>query len=277
MRLRHAPWEENADFAIGLRAISPDAWLEGGEADPAVRKDPLIAAHPAETWAETEGSREAQAEALALVEVALGRHIAAEGQAPLLAAARATADDLCLMQRRDGDWRLTALCLCAPTFFTAAQVIGRSLADLHAPVEGFAERFLTRTRRVFDGLRQDLVLERRNWTLVNAAERFMPSAAAMRAQIPEIDPAESGRVLHLRVERQTLRRLPRTDSALFTIRVWITPLADLAEDRDRLSAFAKAWRSATPTFRNYKQLALYDRLIEVFLRAEGENYSVNGN
>ena len=34
--LPHAPYAEGpADFAIGLRPIAPEAWFEGGEADPA--------------------------------------------------------------------------------------------------------------------------------------------------------------------------------------------------------------------------------------------------
>ncbi len=275
MTQRHAPWETHADFAVGLRPIAPAAWLEGGEADPAARKDPLIAAHPSATWAADPDSDAGQSEVLELVSAALGAEIDPRGRPPLLAAARAVPDDLCLMERRGSDWRLTAACLCAPSFFAAHQVIGRGLGELHGPVEGFAERFLVRVRRVFEGLRPGMVLERRNWTVVNSAEPFMPSPAAMRAAIAAIEPDEAGRILHLRVERQTLRRLPRTGGVLFTIRVWLTPLAALSEPPARLSAFARAWRAAPPAFRAYKNLSSYDRLIEEFLRAQGESYSVN--
>lgn len=273
---RHAPWREHADFAIGLRPIPAAAWLEGGEDDPAARKDPLVAAHPDVTWGELDGSREAQAEVLALVAEALGRPVAPEGRAPLLAAARQVSDDLCLMQPGGGDWRLTALSLCAPTFFTADAVLGRTLGELHGPVDGFAERFLARVRRVFDGLRPGLVLERRNWTVVNSAGLFTPRSAPIRARIGEIAPDQAGEALYLRVERQTLRRLPQTGAALFTIRVWLQPLADLAQDRAQLNAFAEAWRNASPRFRAYKRFDLYDELVAGFLRAAGESYSVNG-
>jgi len=47
--------------------------------------------------------------------------------------------------------------------------------------------------------------------------------------------------------------------------VWRHPLDDLREDPERLAAFAKAWRAATPEFRAYKQLQLYDGLVERFL------------
>jgi len=273
--LRHTPWTESCDFAVGLRPIPPERWLEGGEPDPAARKDPLFAARPDVVWGETPGSEDAQAEVLELVVAALGAPVPRAGRPALLAAARAVPDDLCLMERRD-QWRLTALSLCAQTFFTAHAVLGRSLAELHAPVDGFAARFLSRVVRVFDGLRPGLVLERRNWTVVNSAERFTPDAAPVRAQIAAIDPAEAGRALFLRVERQTLRRLPRTGAALFTIRVWLDPLEVLLAAPGRLAAFAQAWRDAPPAFRAYKRFDLYDPLVEGFVRAAGESYSVNG-
>lgn len=262
MSLRHAPWEDAAEFTIGLRQIAPAAWFEGGEADPASRKDALLASVPHLVWAETEGSRPAQAEALEQVAAALGRGVEAAGLPPLLAAAREVSDDLCVMERRDGGWRLTALSLSAGSFFTAQQVIGKSLGALHDPVPGFADRLLGRVTRIFDGFRDDLILERRNWSVVSSTELHMPDPGPMRAAISGIEPARAAEVLQVRVERQTLRRLPRTGGLVFTIRVWLDPLARVAEHPRRLAAFARAWRAAAPEFRAYKQLHLYDALVE---------------
>lgn len=275
MSLVHAPWETfGGAFAIGLSLIDPADWLEGGELDPASRKDALLAAHPDLVFAETPGSQAGQAEALALVETWAGRPGPGEGP-DLLKAARLVADDLCLMQKAGADWRLAALSLCAPSFFDAGSAIGKSLAELHGPVPGFADRFLARTARIFDALRPDLVLMRRNWTLLNSGDLFTPHAAPIRARIGEIAAEAAGEALFLRVERQTIRRLPQTGGVLFTIRVWLAPLATLAAEPARLSAFATAWRKARADFRAYKGLARYDALVEGFLRAAGENYSVN--
>lgn len=270
-------WEQGGDFHIGLRPIPVSAWLEGGEAAPWLRKDPLFERCAASVWGEAPGSREGQLEAAALVDAAIGVREPRTDLPPLYAAARCIADDLCLMERVGGDWRLTAASLSAPTFFTAAESVGRSLAELHAPVPGFHTRFLERVSRLFDALRPGLVLERRNWTLVNSPDLFVPEAAPMRASIGRIDPACAGQELRLRVERQTLRRLPSTGGAVFSIRVRLTPLAELAGDQARLERFALAWRGASPDFRDYKRLQPYDRLVETFLRAAGETYSVNGS
>lgn len=266
MTPRHRPWEEAADFQIGLKPIPPGAWLEGGEADPPARKDPLFETVRDLVWAETTASRPGQAEVLALVDRALGPAPAPPELPPLYAAARRTPDDLCLMEKRDGEWRLSALSLSAGSFFTAQEAIGKSLRELHGPVTGFADRFLTRVQRIFEGLRPDLILERRNWTVLNADALHTPSAAPIRARIGEIDPADAARALHLRVERQTLRRLPQTGGALFTIRVWLAPLGDLAADSERLGAFERAWRGASPELRAYKRFDLYDDLVDSFLR-----------
>ncbi|MDP3659244.1 heme-dependent oxidative N-demethylase subunit alpha family protein [Phenylobacterium sp.] len=272
-----SPWEQAADFAIGLRPIPASAWLQGGEAAPWLRKDPLFAGRRDLVWGEIEGSRDGQEEVATLVDAALGAQPPPGALPPLYAAARRVADDLCLMEKTDGAWRLTALSLSAPTFFTAGEALGRSLAALHGPVPGFGDRFLARVQRVFDALRPNVVLERRNWTLVNSPELFAPDPAPMRARIADLAPADVERELRIRVERQTVRRLPRTGGAVFTIRVSLEPLAALLADPPRLAGFAKAWRSATPQFRQYKRLDLYDELVEEFLRATGETYSVNGS
>lgn len=272
-----APWESGPGFAIGLSPIAPGDWLERQEPFPALRKDPLFADRRAEVFAETPGSMAGQAEVAELVDAALGPGSApAPDLPPLYAAARRVSDDLCLMEKAEGAWRLTALSLSAGSFFRADEVLGRSLAELHAPVDEFNARFLRRVERIFEGLRPGLVLERRNWSLVSTPDLSVPDPAPMRAAIGDIDPAQAAERLFTRVERQTLRRLPRTGGAVFTIRVWLTPLAEIAADRERLAGFAAAWREAPKAFRDYKRLDLYDRLMEAFLRAHGESHSVNG-
>jgi hypothetical protein len=265
--IRHAPWADAPpDFAIGLKPIALGAWLEGGEANPAARKDPLFAAHQGDVWAELPGSRPGQAEVLAMIPHAAPR----DNLPPLYAAARCVPDDLCLMEKRDRAWTLTALSLSAGSFFTAAESIGKPLSALHAPVPGFEGRFLPRVERIFDALAADTIVERRNWTLMAGDDLYAPDGEAVRARIPAIALEDAGEALFVRVERQTLRRLPTTGGIVFTIRIWRHPLAALDAEPARRAAFADAWRTASPDFRAYKRLAAYDALVEAWLRARGE-------
>ena len=69
--IRHSPWDTPPfDFAIGLKPIGEDDWLEGGDAE-ADRKAALLA-QGAPVWGETDGSRPGQEEVVTLVEQATG-------------------------------------------------------------------------------------------------------------------------------------------------------------------------------------------------------------
>lgn len=269
--IRHAPYEDaGGAFEIGLTLIDPAGWFEGGEDQPHMRKDALFAATPGLVFGELEGSRPGQAEAAALVAQATGGALA-PAMAPLLAAARLVADDLVLMEAHEGDWRVSAISLCAGTFFTAQEALGKSLAALHAPAApGFTSGLLDRTRRIFDNLPAGRVVQRRNWTVTSDGSLHIPDPAPMRKGIAALPVQDAGDRLFIRVERQTLRRLPQTGGVLFTIRVWNHPLSALKADPVRLKAFASAWRAADPDFVAYKKLHLYADLVEAFLLDSGE-------
>jgi hypothetical protein len=56
------------------------------------------------------------------------------------------------------------------------------------------------------------------------------------------------------MERQTLRRLPRTGDILFTIRVHVRPLYTLATQPQRAADLAAALRAFPQAMRQYKSL-----------------------
>ena len=290
------------EFRIGLAPIPVEHWFEGGEADPAARKDALLRDHLALVWGEVEGSRAGQVEIADLIKDwltafahpceggypngsattsasvggDLGRVPAFAGMSglevpPLLTAARAVSDDLCLMEKRGREWTLTAACLCAPSFFSAAEVVGKPLSGLHGPVPGFIDSLLPRVARIFDHLQPDQVLERRNWTVVNDPELFQPDPAPFRARLPHQTLDEIAASLHVRRERQTLRKAPNTGAVLFTIRIWRERLDDLLADPERRAGFAAAWNDVMSdrgaAFRTYKRLDLYDAAIRKRLSA----------
>ncbi len=255
-------------FRIGLGPIPVERWFEGGEANPAGRKDVVFASHPALCWGETDGSRPAQTEAAGMVADWLGASLDEDG-APLWLASRLVSDDLCLMEKRGGAWTLTAASLCAPSFFTAKEAVGLPLSGLHAPVPGFNDGLLTRVARIFDHLAVDAVLERRNWSVVNSNALFLPSSQPLRDWLAGQSPAETGPDLVVRRERQTLRRLPDTGGVLFSIRIWRESLIELLADPARRAAFAAAWERLMSAegedFRTYKRLHLLDPAVRALL------------
>jgi len=301
------------EFRIGLAPVPVETWFEGGEADPAARKDPLFTAHPELVWGETEGSRPAQAEVAGMIGNWLAQKSAhpreggdpvgsstspkdsdlesqpnpsggfgwvpafagmgGEEVGPLWQISRAVADDLCLMEKRGGEWTLTAASLCAPSFFSAAEAVGQPLSGLHGPVPGFNDTLLPRVARIFDNLQLDQVVERRNWTVVNDPILFQPDSRPFRDRLPGQTTEEIAASLHVRRERQTLRRAPDTGAILFTIRIWTERLDDLLADPERRAGFAAAWDVTMgeqgAAFRGYKRLDLYDAAVRSRLAALG--------
>ncbi len=137
----------------------------------------------------------------------------------LEASARGVQEDLCLLQHRDGAWHLDAAALCFPSRWRLSDKIGRPLADVHGPTPGYGEHLATRVDRLLDRLTDRPVL-RRNWFVHPDASLHQPTAPAVEEVVPASDAATG---LHLRSERQTLRKL-ECGWVLFTIRIQHDPL-----------------------------------------------------
>lgn len=253
-------------LTVGLAPIEPARWIDPDtEARALAEKRALLATRRDEVFRESAGSAPAQQEAGELI-------AAARGRAPMsfLDAGLTVSDDLCVMEARDGVWRLTAALLCAPSFWSLADNIGGPLAHLHGPVPDSlgpdgAQGLPRRIARMFSALQPDQILERFNWTVQAGPDRFAPRSEPLAARAAAAALSEAGALLHLRVERQTIRRLPRTGAILFTIRVCIDPLREALAQAGARDAFAAAWRGAPDHVRAYKRWAPLDRLVEALL------------
>lgn len=269
----YAPFLSGApDFVVGLRPIDAATWLQPDiEAARLQDKCALIAARRDEVFRALAGSLPAQREAARLVGAACAMAPAPDDPAPLLSAAHWVSDDLIVMAPDPEGFRASALVLCAPTFFSAEDAIGKTLFGLHAPVPDRlgpdqSQGLGGRIGRVFQMLRAGAVLERFNWTVQAGGEAYTPNGAPLRARAEAAEEREALDLLHLRVERQTIRALPESGAVLFTIRVSLDPLrAVFAQDGWR-EAFAAAWAGAPAHVRAYKKWAAYERPVAAALR-----------
>ncbi|WP_109251430.1 heme-dependent oxidative N-demethylase subunit alpha family protein [Marinicauda salina] len=262
----HAPWRAGPPrFAVGLKPIDPAAWLTPDTEAHVLQQKRSILARPELCFRQSHKANAAQHEAARLVASAVGEPLG-EGP-PLLAAAALVSDDLVVMEAdENGDWRATSIVLTAPTFFTIDRAFDAGLEALHGPVPD-GERLARRIGRVFDNLPDDAVLERFNWTLQAGGERFTPDAAPLRDRARAAPSEMAADLLHVRVERQTIRRLPDTDAVLFTIRVCLDPVTAIAEE-DR-AVLAKAWRGISEDGRAYKGWDALDHLAQAQFAAWG--------
>ena len=191
-----------------------------------------------------------------------GRAAALASEPPLLAASRLVQEDLALLRREGGGWNLVAASLCFPSTWSLSDKIGRPLGAVHAPVPGYGGLMAERVERIFDALRPEALVERFNLSIygdgeLRHAEARQEPAKRFPADRPILADA------HVRVERQTLRRLAGTGGVLFTIRVHLSPLAALAGETALLDGLAREIAGLTPDQLAYKGLtAARNRLLE---------------
>lgn len=175
---------------------------------------------------------------------------------PLELAGRLVQEDLCLMGQssQGSDYVLSAACLCFPTRWRLADKIGRALDIIHADVPGYEESLSRSVNGFFERLLLDRPVERWNWSVLDDPTLYQPTGKGRTDYASHVTAENAGEHLWLRVERQTLRRLPATGDVLFTIRVYVRPLAELAERPADALRLAAALEGVEAPMRAYKSL-----------------------
>ncbi len=161
-----------------------------------------------------------------------GCRVALDRSAPLETAARLVQEDLVLMQKPAGasEHVLTAAALCFPASWSLAEKFLRPLAEIHTPVRSYDAGMARRVQRLFDGIQPGRPIWRANALVYADPALHQPRSAAARRSVPVDGPR------WMRVERQTLLRLPETAAVAFTIHTWVVPFDGLlAEDRAAFS------------------------------------------
>ncbi|HSN03315.1 MAG TPA: DUF3445 domain-containing protein [Acidimicrobiales bacterium] len=239
-------------LAMGMRPLTPERWLEVDEnrdAELALKAD-LLASSRETVLALTGEGEDACRELLGEVTTSLvafhpGVTFSVdECEHPLVAASRLVQEDLCVMQRGE-DWRLVAACVCFPSRWSLAEKIGTSLDAIHSPVPGYDTTLAAPTRGVFDRLEPERSFWRLNWTLLDRPELHQPGPV----RVPGGSAPEDW---FFRVERQTIRRLPRSRAVVFTIRNYVTALSTLLGDEVFIENLLHSLRTAPAATREYK-------------------------
>ena len=153
-----------------------------------------------------------------------------------------------------GVYNLIGASLCFPTRWRLADKIGKPLSVIHAPIPGYDQELSSIMDRFFERLKVDKPVWRVNWSLIDDPTLFQPTGHGRTGLNPDINPQNAGDKVWIRMERQTLRRLPRTHDILFTIRVYVRPLRELATHPERSAELASTIRTMPEPIRRYKSL-----------------------
>ena len=248
----HTPYDGSSKpFTIGLKPLDVSQWIEVDQHLPGYldEKVHLAAAIPEKVIVSQESSLAAQAEIRDLLAEHVISHFpdiyAREGDVitikpagravdlnaadfpPIHIAASLVQEDLVLMTKGAEGWQMAAASVCFPSAWTLQEKFGKPMHVIHKPVPGFSEgtRNAGLIERMFDNLSPAQPVIRWNWSLYGDDRLYHPvSDHGMKRRFGEgVEP----RNIKLRLERQTLRKLPQSGGMVFTIRIHVDPLEAL--------------------------------------------------
>jgi dimethylamine monooxygenase subunit A len=186
---------------------------------------------------------------------------------PLELAGRLVQEDLCIIQESDAGPIFTAAVLCFPSRWRLHEKLGRPLIEVHGPVPFYPERLATPVDRFMAKVKPGHIASRWNWSVLDNSALYQPTGKWREATNTAVTPDNAGETLHLRVERQTLRRLPQSGAILFGIRVHSYPIARAITTPEAAARLAAAVRALPEATVHYKSLKAYGPALLAWLDA----------
>ena len=261
---KHTPYRNgDGGVKVGLEPIEESDWLEIDDlfSSEIELKKELYDSHFNEIHQEVNESSESQVELLNLLRTHLKQYhpnhkiTSVTDSLPLKKASLMVQEDLVLMLPRGEEYFLGAASLCAPSNWSLEEKFKSSLIGLHAHVPAYEKTIGSRVNSLFNNLPNERIFQRFNWSVYENSKLFQP--ANSKSQIERsrtITEDNAGDRLFVRVERQTIRRLPETKAIVFTIRVHVNPLLCLKKDLSLLTDLDKAIENLTTDMKIYKSI-----------------------
>ena len=209
---------------VGVKPLDLAQWfVRDEEWEPTLAmKQALISERRESVVCYRDDAHEVAQEAAELVLEWLGKTTNRTGVDALVDAALAVPDDLTVLRSIAGDdgeqLPFVAGVVCSPSRWQLSEKIGLDMMAVHKPVALYAEHIGTAVDTTLARLSPEKPIWRSNWTLEDHPALFQPHS-------PTKPLVEHPSELWIRIERETLRRLPHTRGILFTIRGFQEPLS----------------------------------------------------
>ena len=264
---------------MGLRSLEPALWLEGGEDLEAQIPERLVLKTDARevVYQELPGYRDVIEDLVALIAENLAmfhadryevstesvKHLPTGASADLassdllLQIASIIGEDLVVLSREDGEWKIVAGAVLFPSRWKLSEKIGKGMDAVHAPVPGFASALAPFMTATFDKITSDRAVWRKNWSLHSTSDLHQPTSIHAPANPEDY---------WWRTERQTLTRSRTGDFLYFTIRNRAEPLSWIKADQESAVLFAETLASFSSDTIEYKGLQQDHQAIIDYLR-----------
>lgn len=193
---------------------------------------------------------------------------------PLDWVGRQVQEDL-LILANDPDVTLVAGQLCFPNDWDLNQKMGQPFLQIHHHIP----KVLTPTMQAAQKLMERIVSHRPVWrlnwnfkihnALDMSAQYFAESRRELAEIGPTLTPSNIGERLYLRVERQTLTRLARSNAILFGIHTYQNTVANEAKDPNRARRMYQVLKSTPREVLHYKAIPFFEEALISYLQQHG--------
>ena len=179
--------------------------------------------------------------------------------APLDWVGRQVQEDLVILA--GDDLALVAGQLCFANDWCLDEKMGLPFWQIHAPIVPIVKPMMRAAQTFMERLAVGRSVWRTNWSVkvtdqLDMTSRHTPALKQLLAdRLPLLTPETIGEHLYLRVERQTLTRLPRSGAILFGIHTYQNLLAsEIAARPDAADRLARVFSTTPPAMLDYKSM-----------------------
>jgi len=195
---------------------------------------------------------------------------------PLLQLSYMIEEDFMLLDEGGGTPRITAAANAYSSSGRLVASVGHDMEWTHALVPQLTQKLGAKIDRVIRTVHPATPCERFNWQLTPMASVFFPhsdphaaNAAAMQHISAELrrNPARAGELLWIRVERQTLSRLPESNATAFSLHTYSDPLSSIRSDPESLRAILALLRNYPEERWRYSEMDIVREPLMLWLEA----------
>lgn len=196
---------------------------------------------------------------------------------PLYIAGRLIEDDISILTIPSGsdEYVLQAALFGFPAGFHIDKKIGLKLTDIHGPVPTYESKLKIAMNRFFKNVGPSRMVMRVNWGINDRLELHMPDGGHLYED-DDLDTAADESIdinqCQLRIERQVLRRLPRTKALAFLAKTYVYPITELAKEPGFAKKLAGLLHKLPEKFAFYKRKPVWGKIVIEYLDEMAEKY-----
>ncbi|WP_338248215.1 heme-dependent oxidative N-demethylase family protein [Dictyobacter halimunensis] len=163
---------------------------------------------------------------------------------------------------------LVAGLLCFPNSWCLEEKLGQSFLAIHEPVPSFARHLGRSSQLLLQRLKAGRPVWRLNWAFRSTPRLDITPRAAGEVLRSYANLSEDtvGERCWLRVERQTLTRLPETEAILFTVHTYQAPVAEIVVDPVAARKVERVLTTTPPEMLAYKGVSPFIEPLLAYLQ-----------